>query len=139
VKLLKPDGWARPVGYTDGILAPGGKVLYVSGQVGWNPMTAQFETDDFAAQAARALENVAAVLAAGGARPEDLCRMTWFITDRKAYLAARKPIGEAWRQLFGRHFPAMSVVVVAGLIEERALVEIEATAVLSHFVETVGA
>lgn len=139
MKYLKPEGWQKPAGYSDGILAPGGRILFVSGQVGWNPATGLFESDDFAVQAAQALQNVAEVLAAGGARPEDVARMTWYITDRNKYWNARKEIGEAWRKLFGRHYPAMAVVIVAGLIEDRALVEIEATAVITNFVETVKA
>lgn len=127
--ILQPDGWPQPRGYADGTAATG-RVVCVAGQVGWNPLTCQFEHSDFAGQVAQALRNIVAVLAAGGARPEHLVRMTWFITDRDAYTAARREIGAAYRDIIGRHFPAMSVVVVQGLIEPAAQVEIEATAVV---------
>lgn len=126
---LHPEGWAPPRGYRDGILASG-RLIFVSGQVGWNPETGEFETDDFAAQTAQALTNVAAVLRSGGADTAQLVRMTWYVTDRKAYLAARTAIGTAYRRIIGTHYPTMSLVIVAGLLEERALVEIEATAVV---------
>jgi enamine deaminase RidA (YjgF/YER057c/UK114 family) len=98
--------------------------------VGWNAR-AEFETDDFVGQVEQALANVVAVLGAGGAGPEHLVRMTWYVTDKAAYVARRKDIGEAYRRVIGRHFPAMTLVVVAGLLEDRALVEIEATAVVA--------
>ncbi len=126
---LHPEGWAAPRGYSDGIVASG-RFVFVSGQVGWNPETAAFESDDFAAQAERALANVAAVLRAGGADPAQLVRMTWYVTDREAYLAARGPVGVAYRRIMGSHYPTMSLVIVAGLLEPRALIEIEATAVV---------
>jgi enamine deaminase RidA (YjgF/YER057c/UK114 family) len=126
---LHPEGWAAPRGYSDGILASG-RLVFVAGQVGWNPATAEFETDDFAEQAAQALTNVAAVLRAGGADPAQLVRLTWYITDRAAYLAARAAIGVAYRRIVGTHYPTMSLVIVAGLLEPKAMVEIEATAVV---------
>jgi enamine deaminase RidA (YjgF/YER057c/UK114 family) len=104
--------------------------VFTAGQVGWDPVTCRLAEGGFAAQAAQALANVAAVLAEAGAQPAGLVRMTWYITDRQAYLAAAREIGAAYRAHFGRHFPAMAVVVVAGLIEEGALLEIEATAAL---------
>ena len=127
--LLHPAGWAAPRGYANGVVADG-RLVVLAGQIGWNPATSAFETDDFANQAAQALANVAALLTEAGAAPANLARLTWFITDRAAYLAAQPEIGQAYRALFGRHFPAMSVIVVSGLIEERARVEIEATAVI---------
>ena len=130
-ELLNPAGWAPPRGYANGVAAEG-KLVFVAGQIGWNPETAAFETDDFAAQAAQALRNVAAVLAEAGAEPAHVTRMTWYVTDRAAYLAATRDIGGAWRELFGRHYPAMTLVIVAGLLEPRALVEIEATAVIPN-------
>ena len=130
-ELLNPAGWAPPRGYANGVAAEG-KLVFVAGQIGWNPQTAVFETDDFAAQAAQALRNVAAVLAEAGAEPAHVTRMTWYVTDRAAYLAATRDIGGAWRELFGRHYPAMTLVIVAGLLEPRALVEIEATAVIPN-------
>jgi enamine deaminase RidA (YjgF/YER057c/UK114 family) len=138
VILVHPEGWAKPAGYTDGVLAPTGRVLFLSGQVGWNPVTALIETDDFARQAEQALENVVAVLKASGSGPGQVVRLTWYVTDRQAYIDSRKEIGASYRRLFGRHYPAMSVVVVAGLLEERARLEIEATAVIPHTVEKLG-
>lgn len=127
--ILQPEGWAAPVGYTNGV-AVDGRQLYIAGQVGWNPTTCQFETDDLAAQVRQALENIVAILREAGAEPTHLVRLTWYITDKAAYLAARREIGRAYRDVIGRHFPPMSLVVVAGLLEDRALVEIEATAVV---------
>jgi enamine deaminase RidA (YjgF/YER057c/UK114 family) len=126
---VTPDGWPRGAGYAHGMIAHG-RTLCIAGQVGWDPVTQQMVSDEFAGQAAQALANTAAVLRAAGATAEQLVRVTWYITDRQAYLDARGPIGAAWREHFGRNFPAMSVVVVAGLIEDGALLEIEATAVL---------
>jgi enamine deaminase RidA (YjgF/YER057c/UK114 family) len=128
-EILQPAGWAKPIGYANGIAATG-RLVFVAGQIGWNPATCQIETDDFAAQTAQALRNIAEVLRAAGAEPRHVVRMTWYITDKAAYLAARKEIGQAWREVMGRHFPAMAVVVVNALIEDRARVEIEATAVI---------
>ena len=129
MELIRPDGWPRGAGYADGVLASG-RVLAIAGQIGWDPATQTFASDDLGEQAARALENVAAVLRAAGAGPEHLVRLTWYVTDRAEYVAARRRIGEAYRAALGRHFPAMSVVIVSGLLEERAKVEIEATAVM---------
>lgn len=127
--ILNPEGWAAPIGYTNGLSAQGRQV-YVAGQVGWNPATCQFETDDLAEQVRQALANIVAVLQQAGAGPQHLVRLTWYVTDRTAYLAARREIGRVYRQVIGRHFPPMSLVVVAALLEPRALVEIEATAVV---------
>jgi enamine deaminase RidA (YjgF/YER057c/UK114 family) len=129
--ILLPEGWAKPSGYANGIAAAG-RLVFVAGQIGWNPATGQFETDDFAAQTAQALRNVAAVLEAAGAGPEHVVRMTWYVTDKAAYLASRREIGRAWREVMGRHYPAMAVVVVSALIEDQAKVEIEATAVVAE-------
>ncbi|MGQ0538726.1 MAG: RidA family protein [Gemmatimonadaceae bacterium] len=122
-------GWPRPAGYSNGIVASG-RVLAIAGQIGWNPATRQIETEDLVQQTRAALANVVTVLRAAGGEPAHLVRLTWYITDRDAYLARREDIGRAYRDVMGRHYPAMSVVVVAGLIEPRAQVEIEATAVL---------
>ena len=127
--IIQPEGWPAPRGYSNGISAAG-RIITVAGQIGWDPVTCTIESADFASQAAQALRNVVAVLSAAGALPEHLVRMTWFITDRSAYISARGDIGESYRQIIGRHFPAMSVVVVHGLIEADADVEIEATAVV---------
>jgi enamine deaminase RidA (YjgF/YER057c/UK114 family) len=128
-RTLRPAGWAPPRGYSDGVVASG-RFVVLAGQIGWNPATATFEAGDFAGQVAQALRNVAALLAEAGAAPHHLVRLTWFITDRAAYVAARREIGRAYREILGPHYPPMSVVVVSALIEERAQVEIEATAVV---------
>jgi enamine deaminase RidA (YjgF/YER057c/UK114 family) len=127
-QILQPEGWARPRGYANGVAAQG-RLLFVAGQIGWDAEQ-RFVSDDFAAQARQALANVVAVLACAGARPEHLVRMTWYVTSRDEYNASLAEIGAAWRELIGRSYPAMSVVVVAGLLEPRARVEIEATAVV---------
>lgn len=128
-ETLQPEGWAAPRGYANGIAAQG-RLVFTAGQIGWNPETCRFETDDFVEQTAQALKNVAAVLRAAGAEPRHLVRLTWYITDKAAYLERQKEIGRAYREVMGKHFPAMAVVVVAGLLEDRAKVEIEATAVV---------
>lgn len=127
-ELLQPGGWPAPRGYANGVAAEG-RTLFVAGQVGWNAR-GEFESDDLVVQVEQALSNVVAVLRAGGAAPDHLVRLTWYVTDKAAYLARRREIGEAYRRVIGRHFPAMTLVAVAGLLEERALVEIEATAVV---------
>jgi enamine deaminase RidA (YjgF/YER057c/UK114 family) len=111
-------------------MSASGRIVVTAGQVGWNPATSAFESDDFAQQTAQALRNVVAVLRAAGAGPEHLVRLTWYVTDRDDYARARQAVGAAYREIVGRHFPAMSVVVVAGLFERRAKVEVEATAVV---------
>ena len=129
VSTHDPAGWPRPKGYANAASATG-RVVFVSGQVGWDPVTMTFAAVEFAAEVRQALANVVTALAAAGARPDQIARLTWYITDRDAYLNARAEIGRAYREVIGRHFPAMSVVVVQGLIEKSARVEIEATAVL---------
>jgi 2-aminobenzoate-CoA ligase len=126
----QPEGWARPVGYANAISAVG-RTVFVSGQVGWDPASGTFPSAGFTDQVAQALKNVVAALAAAGARPDQIVRLTWYVTDRDLYLSQRKQIGTRYRAIMGRHFPAMSVVVVAGLVEPQALVEIEATAVVA--------
>jgi enamine deaminase RidA (YjgF/YER057c/UK114 family) len=127
-EVLQPPGWARARGYANGVAAEG-RLVFVAGQIGWDA-DQRFVSDDFAAQTRQALSNVVAVLACAGAKPEHVARMTWYVTSRDEYNAAIAEIGAAYRELMGRHFPAMSVVVVAGLLEPRAKVEIEATAVI---------
>jgi enamine deaminase RidA (YjgF/YER057c/UK114 family) len=127
-EILQPPGWARARGYANGVAA-GGRLVFVAGQIGWDA-DQRFVSDDFAAQTRQALANVVAVLACAGAKPEHVARMTWYVTSRDEYNAAIAEIGAAYRELMGRNFPAMSVVVVAGLLEPRAKVEIEATAVI---------
>lgn len=127
-RTLQPEGWAKSVGYANGIEARG-RTVFVGGQIGWNAAQ-KFEHRDLAGQVRQTLENIVAVLAEGGARPEHVAAMTWFVTDRRAYRASLKEIGSAWRATFGKHFPAMAVVEVSGLVEDEALVEIQATAVV---------
>ena len=133
-ETLQPEGWAAPRGYANGTAAEAaeGRLVFTAGQIGWNPETCQFETDDFVEQVAQTLRNVAAVLRAAGAAPRHLVRLTWYITDKAAYLENQKEIGLAYRDVMGKNFPAMAVVVVAGLLEDRAKVEIEATAVVGE-------
>jgi enamine deaminase RidA (YjgF/YER057c/UK114 family) len=126
--VLQPQGWARPIGYANGIAATGRQV-FVAGQIGWNAQCV-FESDDFVAQVEQALCNIVAVLAEAQARPEHITRMTWYILDKREYLARGREVGEVYRRIIGRSFPAMTLVVVAALLEDRAKVEIEATAVI---------
>jgi enamine deaminase RidA (YjgF/YER057c/UK114 family) len=126
---VSPPGWKSPSGYAHGVSASG-RVVVTAGQVGWNPRTGAFESDDFAEQTAQALRNILEVLQAANARPEHLVRLTWFVTSRDEYVKARKPIGAAYKEILGRYYPAMSVIVVSALVEPRAKVEIEATAVV---------
>ena len=125
---IQPEGWAPAKGYANGILAEG-RTIWVAGQIGWNADQV-FEAEDFIGQTAQALRNVVAVVEAAGGTPEHIVRMTWYITDKQAYMGAQREIGQAYREIIGRHFPAMTLVVVADLLENKALVEIEATAVL---------
>ena len=126
--ILQPEGWAKPVGYANGIAARG-KLVFVGGQVGWN-RDCKFETDDLVGQVRQTLQNVIDVLAAAGAGPQHLTSMTWYFTDKAAYLANLKSIGEIYRELMGRYYPAMAAVEVTALIEDRAKVEIQAMAVI---------
>jgi enamine deaminase RidA (YjgF/YER057c/UK114 family) len=128
-RALTPPGWPRPSGYADGMTATG-RIIVTAGQIGWDPVTQQILSDDMAAQVRQALQNIVQVLRAGGASPEHLVRLTWYVTDRDGFLDAHVPVGDAYREVIGRHFPAMAVVVVSGLLEARAKVEIEATAVI---------
>jgi enamine deaminase RidA (YjgF/YER057c/UK114 family) len=128
MKTLQPPGWAAPKGYANGIAARGTQV-FVGGQIGWNAAQ-QFESDDFIAQTAQALRNIVAVLREAGAGPEHMVRMTWYVLDRKEYNARLRELGAIYREILGRNFPAMSCVQVAGLMEARAKVEIEVTAIL---------
>lgn len=128
-QVLQPEGWAAPRGYANGVAARGTQV-YVAGQIGWNAQ-AQFESDDLVDQVRLALANVRTVLETAGARPEHLVRMTWYVLDRAEYIARAREVGAAYREVLGRHYDiAMTAVQVAGLIEPRAQVEIEATAVV---------
>ena len=126
--ILQPEGWAKPVGYANGVAARG-RLVFVGGQVGWTGQS-KFETDDLVGQVRRTLQNVVAILAEGGAGPEHITSMTWYFTDKAEYLANLRGIGEAYREVIGRHYPAMAAVQVMALIEDRAKVEIQATAVV---------
>lgn len=128
MQTLLPEGWPRPKGYANGVAAQG-RLVFVAGQIGWTP-EGRFEASDFAGQFRQTLVNTLAVLRAGGAGPEHAARMTWFITDKQAYLASLRDIGAIWRELWGPHYPAMAVVQVTALIEDAALLEIETTAVI---------
>jgi len=127
--VIQPDGWAKAKGYANGMLAPDG-TLYVGGQIGW---TAEqiFETHDFIGQMEQALCNIVTVVEAAGGRVENITRLTWFVTDKSEYIARQGEIGDVYRRVLGRHFPAMSMLVVAGLVEDEALLEIEATAYIT--------
>ena len=128
MQRLQPPGWTEPKGYANGIAAQG-RLVFVAGQVGWDE-TATFRAHDFVGQVRQCLKNTLAVLAEAGASPEDVVRMTWYITDREEYLANLEDMGRVYRELMGRHFPAMTMVEVAALIESEARVEIETTAVV---------
>jgi len=128
MKVLQPPGWKRPSGYANGVVASG-TTIFVAGQVGWNAR-GEFETDDLVGQVRQALANVNAVLTEAGARPEHITRMTWYLTDKREYLARSGEIGAAFRELVGAYHAAMSAVEVRALMEDRAKVEIEVTAVV---------
>jgi enamine deaminase RidA (YjgF/YER057c/UK114 family) len=128
MQFLHPKHWAPAKGFANGVTAQG-RLVFVAGQVGWNAAQ-RFESDDFAAQVEQALSNIVAVLAEADAGPEHLVRLTWHVVDRHEYLARLNEVGQAYRRVIGRHFPAMTLVQVAALLDERAKVEIEATAVV---------
>lgn len=127
-QILHPENWKKAVGYANGVLASG-RTVYIGGQIGWNGQQ-EFEVFDLAGQTRQALDNIVTILAEAGGRPEHIVRLTWYITDKRIYLENLKGIGEAYRAMIGKHFPAMTMVQVADLIEDDALVEIEATAVI---------
>ncbi|MGM9425916.1 RidA family protein [Hydrogenophaga sp. MI9] len=128
MQFLQPPGWATPKGYANGVAAKG-TLVFVGGQIGWNGEQ-QFESDDFIAQTKQALQNVHAVLACAGAGPEHMVRMTWYITDRDEYNTRLRELGTVYREVMGKCFPAMTCVEVSRLVESRAKVEIEVTAVV---------
>lgn len=127
-EILHPKHWKAARGYANGVAASG-RMVFTGGIIGWNAEQ-EFETDDFAGQVEQALRSIVEVLAEGGAKPEHLVRLTWYVTDKRQYLASLKEIGAAYKALIGRHYPAMALVQVVGLVEDRAKVEIEATAVI---------
>jgi enamine deaminase RidA (YjgF/YER057c/UK114 family) len=128
MKILQPPDWVRPRGYSNGVSAAG-RAVFVSGMVGWNAQ-AEFIAKDFAGQVRQALQNIVEVLREAEAKPEQIARMTWYVLDKKEYMAAAKEIGTAYREIIGRHYPAMTVVEVSGLLEKDARLEIEVTAVV---------
>ena len=128
LRPVNPAGWARPKGYSNGVVGRG-SLVFVAGQVGWNA-DERFESDDFVAQVRQALKNTVDVLAAAGAKPEHIARMTWYVLDKKEYVARIAEIGAAYRDIIGRSFPAMTLVEVSALVADRARVEIESTAVI---------
>ena len=128
MQILQPPNWPRPKGFSNGIAARG-TLVFIAGQIGWDE-NGRFASSDFSDQVRQALQNVLAVLAAAGGKPENIARMTWYVTSKRDYLAAYKRIGEIYRDLIGRHYPAMTAVEVTALVEDNAKVEIEATAVI---------
>ena len=130
MEFLQPNGWKPAKGYANGVVAQG-RMVFLGGQIGWNEAQ-QFESDDFIDQFRQTLSNIVVLLAEAGGGPEHLVRLTWYITDRDAYLNSQKEMGAVYREVIGRHFPPMAVVQVLKLVEERALIEIEATAVLPN-------
>ena len=127
-RILQPADWARHKGYANGV-ASSGRTIYVAGQIGWDSQQ-QLVSDDLVAQARQALLNIVAILDVDGAKPEHIVRLTWYVTSRADYLAAAAPLGAAYREVIGRHFPAMTAVEVSALMERGAVIEIEATAVI---------
>ncbi|MDE0850926.1 RidA family protein [Yoonia sp.] len=125
-KTIHPEGWAPALGYANGMLTQDG-TLHIGGQIGWDKDKV-FVSKEFVPQMRQALQNIADIVTAAGGKPSDVARLTWFVTDKAAYVANQRAVGEAYRAVFGKHFPAMSMLVVAALIEDDALVEIEATA-----------
>ncbi len=126
--ILHPEGWDKPIGYANGVAVPAGRIVFIAGQVGWDAKQT-FHSEEIAPQFAQALDNVLAVLAEAGGGPEHICRMTAYCCDKGAYLAARRDLGAIWRQRMGTHFPAMSMIFVADLLDAPGLIELEATAV----------
>ncbi|HEY6629816.1 MAG TPA: RidA family protein [Rhizobiaceae bacterium] len=127
-EILQPEGWAKPIGYSNGVAARG-RLVFIGGQVGWNGQQ-QWETDDFAGQVRQTLENIVAILGEAGAGPEHITTMTWYFTSKQEYLDNLKGVGRAYREVIGKHFPAMAAVEVTALVEDRAKIEIQAMAVV---------
>ena len=127
-KILQPDNWVAPIGYSNGISARG-RTIFVGGQIGWNEQC-EFETDDFVEQVRQTLKNIVTILAVDGAGPEHITTMTWYFTDKQEYKSNMRGLGQAYRDVIGKHFPAMAAMQVAGLIEDRAKIEIQVTAVV---------
>ena len=128
MKILQPPSWARPRGFSNGVAAKG-QMIFVSGMVGWDA-EGKFVSNEFVGQARQALKNIVEILAEAKAKPEHITRITWYVIDKKEYLAASKELGAAYREIIGGHYPAMTAVEVSGLIEDQAKIEIEVTAVI---------
>lgn len=128
-KTIHPEGWAPALGYANGMLMGDG-TLHIGGQIGWNA-NKEIVSPDFIGQMEQALANIVAIVEAAGGRAEDVGRLTWFVKDKKEYLAHQKEVGQAYRRVFGRHFPAMSMLIIKDLVEDDALLEIEATAYIA--------
>ena len=130
-RVLQPKGWKSPIGYANGILAPQGRVAFIAGQVGWDAEE-RFHSEELVPQFEQALKNILAILAEAGGVPSDICRMTAFCIDKPAYLNGRRELGRIWKQLIGDHYPAMSMIFVADLLDTPAKIELEATAVIPN-------
>ncbi len=128
-QILLPSGWAPPIGYANGVAVPVGRIVFIAGQVGWDEQQ-RFHSEELIAQFEQALRNVLAVLAEAGGVPSHICRMTAYCIDKPAYLAGRNELGRTWRRLIGKHYPAMSMIFVADLLDHPAKIELEATAVI---------
>jgi len=129
MRVLLPEGWTAPQGYANGIEVPAGRIVFVAGQVGWDAQQ-RFRSEEIAPQFAQALDNILAVLREAGGEPHHICRITAFCCDKAKYLAARRELGAIWRERMGRHYPAMSMIFVADLLDHPAVIELEATAVV---------
>ena len=129
MEILQPNGWAAPVGYSNGIAVNPGRIVFIAGQVGWDEQQ-KFRAEEIVPQFEQALKNILAVLAEAGGRPEHICRITGFCCDKQAYLAGRRELGRIWKQYMGRHYPAMSMIFVADLLDSPGKIELEATAVV---------
>ncbi|MBL8116730.1 MAG: RidA family protein [Anaerolineae bacterium] len=129
MEILQPPGWAKPRGYSNGIAVANGKLVFISGQIGWDE-SCQFQSEDFVEQAKKALQNIVAILERADGKPEHVTRLTWYVVDKQEYLASGKALGQAYREVMGNHYPAMTALEVKALIEDAARVEIEATAVI---------
>jgi len=128
-ETILPEGWAKPIGYANGILAQPGRTLYLAGQVGWDA-DQKFHSEEIAPQFEQALKNILEVIATAGGKAEHICRMTCFCKDKPAYMAARRDLGAIWKRLIGNHYPAMSMIFVVDLLDHPGLIEVEATAVI---------
>ena len=130
LQILQPPGWLAPIGYANGVSVPAGRIVFVAGTVGWDAQQ-KFHSEELVPQFEQALKNIIAILAEAGAKPSDICRLTAYCIDKPAYLAGRRELGRIWKALIGSHFPAMSMIFVADLLDHPAKIELEATAVIA--------